>query len=210
MNRLFCLGDSFVDWPIPQYHWTYYLSKHFEITKFGKAGADNYSILYQLGKLPEYKEGDRIIIVFTASGRIIRRYYGDRHDKFLNHPYRAAIFYKDHNFAKKLDNLAQIEADKWESGQRQVEIDFLKKLKKWLLPYNPVFVTWSDSFHTQTSDFVTLIKSTSNWEEKSGEEADFHPGPMGCYHWYNQLHSLLDIKEPIVDLEIEDNKKTIV
>jgi hypothetical protein len=210
MNRLFCLGDSFVDWPIPQYHWTYYLSKHFEITKFGKAGADNYSILYQLGNLPEYEEGDRIVIVFTAPGRLIRRYYGDRHDKFLDNPYRAAFFYKDYNFAKKLETLSYIETEKWENGERQIEINFLKNLKKWLSKYNPIFVTWSDSFHTQTSDFVTLITSTSNWEEKWGEESDFHPGPSGCYHWYKEIHSLLDIKEPIVDFEIEDIKKTIL
>jgi hypothetical protein len=85
MGRLFCFGDSFIDWYVPKYHWTYYLSKHYEVIKHGKAGADNHSILFQMGRLPEFIEGDRIIIVFTEPGRLPRRYYGKRREVFITH-----------------------------------------------------------------------------------------------------------------------------
>lgn len=201
--RLFCFGDSFVDWHIPKYHWTYYLSKHYEVYKHGKLGADNYSIIFQLGNLDEYREGDRIVIVFTDPGRLPRRYYGERHVTFLGNPYKAPNFFKDKHLAKKLDDLRLIEGNNWINGVRENDIKFIKNLQKWLNLYNPVFITWSEQFHNSTSDFVSLIKVTSNWEERVGEEIDFHPGPKGCYDMYKKIHELLKIKEPIVDFEVE-------
>ena len=208
--RLFCFGDSFVDWHIPKYHWTYYLSKHYEVHKHGKLGADNYSIIFQLGNLDEYKDGDRILIVFTDPGRLPRRYYGDRHVTFLGNPYKSPNFFKDEHLAKKLDDLRLIEGDNWVNGIRENDVNFLKNLQKWLNMYNPIFITWSEQFHISTSDFVTLIKVTSNWEEKVGEEIDFHPGPNGCYEMYQKIHELLKIKESIVELEIEEKQKNIL
>lgn len=201
--RLFCFGDSFVDWSVPKHHWTYYLSKHYEVHKFGKFGADNYSILFQLGNLPEYKKGDRVIIVFTEPGRLPRRFYGERKDKFKSTPYMAPEFYEDVNFGKKLHMLKYDEGERWINGERDIEIQFLKNLKLWMDDYNPVFVTWSEYFHKPISDLVSLIQVSSNWDEGYGEERDFHPGPKGCHNMYKILHTLLNIKEPIVEFEIE-------
>lgn len=201
MNRLFCLGDSFVDWDIPEYHWTYYLSKHYEVHKLGKYGADNYSILFQLGNLPDYIEGDRIVMVFTNPGRLPRRYYGERKKEFIEEKYHAPFFYKNMSYGQRLDLLKYNEEQRWINGERNIEISFLKNLKKWLSNYRPVFVTWSDSFYSPTVDFVTCIKSTSNYEEGVGEKGDFHPGPEGCYTWYEELHSLLEIEESKVEFK---------
>ena len=101
-SRLFCFGDSFVDWPIPTYHWTSYLSNHYDVYKFGVRGADNVSILFQLGNLPEYKKGDRIIMVFTEPGRLPRRFYGDRKERFMKTPYMSPNFYKNREFLSKI------------------------------------------------------------------------------------------------------------
>jgi hypothetical protein len=206
MNRLFCFGDSFVDWDTPKYHWTYYLSKHYEVHKFGKFGADNYSILFQLGNLPEYTEGDRVIIVFTEPGRLPRRFYGERKDEFKSTPYMAPEFYKDSEFSKKLHMLKYDEGERWITGERDIEIKFLKNLQIWMKNYNPIFVTWSEYFHKSTSDFVSLIQVTSNWEEGVGEERDFHPGPAGCYEMYKLIYKLLNIKELIIEFELQEKK----
>ena len=205
--RLFCFGDSFVDWHLPKFHWTYYFKNHYEVYKHGKLGADNYSILFQLGNLPEYKEGDRVIIVFTEPGRLPRRFYGERKDKFKSTPYMAPEFYEDVNFGKKLHMLRYDEGERWVNGERDIEIKFLKNLQIWMKNYNPVFVTWSEYFHKSTSDFVSLIQVTSNWEEGVGEKEDFHPGPNGCYTIYKKLHELLKVDEPIVDFEIDASEK---
>ena len=60
--RLFICGDSFVDWDIPTYHWTDYLKEHYDVIILGERGSDNISIIFQLGDLPQYKDGDRIIM----------------------------------------------------------------------------------------------------------------------------------------------------
>lgn len=184
--RLFCFGDSFVDWDIPTYHWTYYLSNHYKVHKFGKCGADNYSILFQMAFLPKFEAGDRILIVFSDPGRIPTRFYAN--DKLIN----------------RLDLLKYDESERWVNGERDIEIKFLKNLQLWLQNYNPIFVTWSEYFYKPTSDFVSLIQVTSNWEEGTGKKEDFHPGPKGCYDMYKKLHSLLNISEPFVDFKIED------
>jgi|688.fasta_scaffold550112_2 hypothetical protein len=206
--RLFCFGDSFVDWHIPKYHWRYYLSKHYEVYKHGKLGADNSSIIFQLGNLDEYREGDRIVIVFTDPGRLPGRYYGDKKELYLNNQYRSPPYYKDSKFAEKLDDLRLTEGNNWINGVRENDIKFLKNLQKWLKIYNPVFITWSEQFAIPTSDFVTLIKVTSNWEEGVGEKMDFHPGPKGCYEMYKIIHGLLEIEEPVVEFveDIKDKK----
>ena len=64
-----------------------------------------------------------------------------------------------------------------------------------------------EDFHKSTSDFVSLIQVTSNWEEGVGEKEDFHPGPNGCYTIYKKLHELLKVYEPIVDFEIDASEK---
>lgn len=204
--RLFCFGDSFVDWNVPTYHWTYYLSKHYEVYKFGKLGADNYSILFQMGNLPEYKEGDRVVVVFTEPGRLPRRFYGERKDNFKSTPYMAPEFYKDTDFSKKLHMLKYDEGERWVNGERDIEIKFLKNLQVWLRDYNPIFLTWSEYFHKPVSDFVSLIQVTSNYEEGIANEKDFHPGPVGCYDMYKTIHSLLNTNEPIVNFEVEEKK----
>lgn len=210
MNRLFCLGDSFVDWDLPKYHWTYYLEKHFEVVYLGKRGADNYSILFQLGNLDDYREGDRILIVFTNPGRLPSRYHGERKEEYIGKKYHAPTSYKKLTFTQRLEYLRYEEEQRWIKEERDMEIKFLKNLKGWLSKYRPVFVTWSDSFYIPTSDFVTCIETTSNYEEGVGGKRDFHPGPEGCYIWYKKIHELLKIDEPVVDFKIELIEKNLL
>lgn len=204
--RLFCFGDSFVDWHLPKYHWTDYLAYHYDVIKLGKAGADNYSILFQLGNLPVYKKGDRIVMVFTHPGRLPRRYYGERRVDFEEEIYHASHYYKNKTFSKHLDLLRYEEEQRWIKKERYIEVKFLKNLKQWLSDYDPVLVTWTEGFHAPTSDFVTYIESTSNAQENNGESGDFHPGPRGSYKWYETLYTLLNIQDEKVDF-IEDREE---
>ena len=207
-SRLFCFGDSFVDWPIPTYHWTSYLSKHFEVFKFGVFGADNVSILFQLGNLPQYQNGDRIVIVFTEPGRLPRRFYGDRKERFLKTPYMSPNFYKNKDFAENLHQLKSDETLRWVDGERDIEVNFFRNLKEWLHIYNPVFVTWNENFIERTSDFVTLIQVSSNFDEGIGDELDFHPGIKGCYDFYSKLHTLLGINDSLHEF-VNDQKNLL-
>lgn len=196
MNNLYVCGDSFVDWDLPEIHWVDYLSNHFNVIKLGKYGSDNHSIIYQTGLIPNYLEGDRIVIVFTAPGRFPRRYFGERE---INQDvkYISWEWYKNKEFAKQLMELRILETERWLNGERDSEIKFLKKLKLFYIDFEPVFVTWNEDFYKMTSDFVELINVTSISDE-GGDKNDWHPGWKGCYEFYKKLHHLLRIKENVV------------
>lgn len=200
-SNLYICGDSFVDWDVPKIHWTDYLKNHYNVVKLGKYGADNHSIIYQTGRIPDYNMGDRLIIVFTAPGRFPRRYFGDR-ESHLNVKYLKWEWYKNKYFAKELMNLREKETINWLNGERNDEIFFLKKIKKFYKEFNPILVTWNDDFYNMTSDFVELIQVTSIANE-GGESIDWHPGWKGCYDFYTQIHKLLDCAEELVKY---DNK----
>lgn len=206
MNRknLYICGDSFVDWDHPEVHWIDYLKNHYNVIKLGKFGSDNHSILYQIGNVPDYSEGDRLVVVFTAPGRFPRRYFGERkinkEIKYINWEW-----YENQQFAKELMNLRVRETESWLSGERESEILMLKKIKEFMSSYRPVFATWSEDFYKKTSDFVDLIKVTSIADE-GGDSNDWHPGWEGCYQFYLKIHSLLSIDEPIVERSLKINK----
>lgn len=202
-SNIYICGDSFVDWDLPEIHWTDYLSNHYNIVKLGKFGSDNHSIIYQTGNIPTYKDGDRLIIVFSAPGRFPRRYFGERE---INHnvKYLNWEWYRDKSFAKKLLDLRISETQNWLEGNRDSEILFIKKLKSFYKEYEPIFVTWNDDFYEKTKEFVKLIKVTSIADE-GGDVSDWHPGQLGCYDFYKKIHKLLNIQEPFINFENKIN-----
>jgi len=202
--KIYICGDSFVDWDLPEIHWIDYIANHYEVIKLGKYGSDNHSIIYQTGRISEYKEGDRLVIMFTAPGRFPRRYFGERE---INHniKYLNWEWYKDKSFAKKLLDIRVTETECWLNGERNDEILFLKKLKYFYKEFNPVFITWSDDFYRMTADFVKLIKVTSIADE-GGDLNDWHPGWVGCYEMYKELHNLLGVKDELVSYDKKINK----
>jgi hypothetical protein len=202
--NLYICGDSFVDWDLPKIHWVDYLSNHYNIINFGKYGSDNHSIVYQTGNIPNHREGDRIVIVFTAPGRFPRRYFGDRETNH-NIKYLNWEWYKDKSFAKKLLELRVKETESWLADGRNDEILFIKKLKYFYKEYEPIFVTWNDDFYEKTKEFVELIQVSSIADE-GGNPMDWHPGWQGCYDFYKKIYSLLNTNEPIVKFENKTNK----
>lgn len=196
-SNLYICGDSFVDWDVPKMHWTDYLKNHYNVIKLGKYGSDNHTIIYQTGRIPQYKDGDRLVIVFTSPGRFPRRYFGERKTNH-NVKYLNWEWYADKNFAKKLLELRLVETEKWLSGERENEILFLKKFKEFYKDYKPVFVTWNNDFYNVTKEFVELIKVTSIADE-GGDVNDWHPGWKGCYDFYKKVHNLLRVNEPPVN-----------
>jgi hypothetical protein len=163
-----------------------------------------HSIIYQTGNIPHYKEGDRIIIVFTSPGRFPRRYFGDRETNH-NIKYLNWEWYKDKSFAKKLLELRVKETESWLADDRKDEILFIKKLKYFYKEYEPIFVTWNDDFYEKTKEFVELIQVSSIADE-GGNPIDWHPGWKGCYDFYKKIYSLLNTNEPIVKFENKTNK----
>jgi hypothetical protein len=202
--RLFICGDSFVEWDIPTIHWTDYLKEHYDVIILGERGSDNISILFQLGNLPEYKDGDRIIVYWSDPSRIQQLYKGKQKPKLNGRWWDYShLFEKD-----RIPTLEKMKVDRtlgWERNGLGDEIKFIKKVKHLLFQYEPIYVTWNKFFYHNTKAFVDLIEvSTLDDESGDGETlGDWHPGKQGCYDIYKILLNKLGnhIPSPIkIDL----------
>lgn len=195
--RLFICGDSFVEWDIPTYHWTDYLKEHYDVIILGERGSDNISILFQLGNLPEYSDGDRIIMYWSDPSRIQNLYKGKQKPKIKGRWWKYShLLEKD-----RIPTLEKMKVDRiigWEKNGLGDEVKFIKKVKQLLFNYSPIFVTWNNSFYHHTKSFTDLIQvSTLNDESGDGEViGDWHPGKKGCYDIYKILLNKLGDETP--------------
>ena len=195
--RLFICGDSFVEWDIPTIHWTDYLKEHYDVIILGERGSDNISILFQLGNLPEYNYGDRIIVYWSDPSRIQQLYKGKQKPKLNGRWWDYShLFEKD-----RIPTLEKMKVDRtlgWETNGLGDEIKFIKKVKQLLFQYEPIYVTWNKFFYHNTKSFVDLIEvSTLDDESGDGETiGDWHPGKQGCYDIYKILLNKLGDEVP--------------
>ena len=100
------------------------------------------------------------------------------------------------------------ETERWISGERSNEVNFIKYLKDTLYKqYDPVFLTWSEVTSEPLEGYVDYMEVSTNYEEglviKNSNEIDLHPGPRGCYDIYKHLHNKLSIKESLIDFQKE-------
>ena len=187
MNRLFILGASCVVWPWPTInHWVDLLKQHYDVTVFGKLGFSNIDIIQQVGLLPSFREGDRIIMALV-SPRLPLFVWGTFDKPMID----------------SFDNLFKIVSDKdriptikklykeINKEQLSIEYSFLKKQKELLKKYNPIFTTtqwgWADG-----SDFIEYEKFTSFNAETGGKSKDGHLGIDGNKGFYRFLLNKLD------------------
>lgn len=197
-SRLFLFGDSFVDWDIPSYHWSDYLKEHYDVNILGERGSDNISIIFQLGKLPEYREGDRIIIYWSDPSRIQKHLMGKMKPKQKSRWWH----YSDVIDKSRIETLEKMKVDRsdgWNASGLENELLFIKKLKYILSEYNPIYVTWNNSFYNKTKQFTDLVQvSTLHDESGEGEtKGDWHPGEQGCYDIYKILLAKLGNETPL-------------
>lgn len=199
MNRLFIIGSSSVIWPYPKMnHWVDLLKQHYDVTVFGKLGLSNIDIIQQIGLLPSFKEGDRLVVVLV-SPRLPLFVWG----KF------------DKPMMDSFDNLYKIISDKdriptikklykeIDKEKLSIEYSFLKKQKELLKKYSPIFTTthwdWADDL-----DFIEYEKFTSFDTETNGNLKDNHLGIEGNKDFYRFLLNRLD--SSIVPQYEEKNK----
>ena len=97
-SRLFVFGDSWsLDYfkepylnskEIKRYskfynefgHWTNHMEKFFQVQNFSEGASSIENIIYQLGNLPDFEDGDRIIIIFGSPVDL----FGLRMEKILD------------------------------------------------------------------------------------------------------------------------------
>ena len=213
--NLYFFGDSFVQWPEPELHWTERFSNEYTVHRMGSSGANFEHTLAQLGTLPQYVDGDRVVVVLTEFARHPKWIWGHHYGEFVDcmgaeraNKRRTTIPYvkelmktlviRDETFEKRFeefyqgrDNLGQF----W---------NLLGRMYSLLGNFKPVYMTWN--WHTYNmsplpKDMLTYIdyKEFTSVSEERGEkrEIDYHPGKEGGRVWYDTCKVLLDNWKPI-------------
>jgi hypothetical protein len=211
-SRLFITGDSWTRWYRPYHHWVRYLKNHYEVFNYGKAGLNNYEIITTLHNLPPYKSGDRLVIFFTHCSRVPLSYYGDYVPGTIDKPFSRSHF-KNKKLFTIMEEIRDQETERWISGERSNEVNFIKYLKDTLYKqYDPIFLTWSEVTSEPLGGYVDYMDVSTNYEEglviKNSNEVDLHPGPRGCYDIYKHLYNKLPIKDSLIDFKEEP--KTVI
>ena len=189
--RLFICGDSWTQYDYyPSFQrWPSYLETHYQVYNFGMVNMDNISIIYQLGNLPKFKKGDRLIIVFTEPSRVHRKYFVKNFEEHKHSWIKMDSYDTWNNTPDYFNKIKVNQSLMWDCGFRNDEISFYINLKKLLNKYNPVFTTWSDSFYKKTKDFVELLDVSTIADE--GGIDDSHPGILGNYQIYCKIMRFL-------------------
>ena len=175
-------------------HWSEYLAEDYDIYNYGVYGASNESIIYQLGNLPEFRSGDRIVVVFTDPNRM-RKMSETYLDRGINR--RRDIDYvwstqPSDIDEKVLHNLLVSRADSWMDGKRDDEVKFLSVLNKLLVQYKPVFTSWSAAFEEVGCVSFIDVRDYSIWIETNGKIKDAHMSAQGNLKYYKEVKNLLD------------------
>lgn len=182
-------------------HWTNHIENFFEVRNFSEGASSIENTIYQLGNLPEYKKGDRIIIIFGAPGRFswisdnkdIRYTIGRKgYPKILQEQY-----IKRHEYWVRTNN-----------NQKK----FIKKLEPWLSQYNPIITSWNEDFSSlfEFTSHLSWPELTHIKHESNGECNDKHLGISGNYELFKYFMNKLKIDTEGYDYEIKSYKQELL
>lgn len=226
-NRLFIFGDSwctpYFDWyeefkyqkddwswymPIEHYvkslgftPWNFpkYLEHHYEVLNHSCGGQSNESIIYQLGKLPEYKQGDRIIICLTHPVRM--RFTVLFNSSNIDYHRRRHVDITPSylpKYKKSALNMMMLDRQQaWDEGHRNDEKEFFTKITFLLKEYNPVLFSWSNDFidtNVNYHDFTGL-----RIIEENSKYPDWHLGAKGNYLLYQKSMEWLENNDKLLE-----------
>jgi len=169
-------------------HWTNHMEEFFEVQNFSEGSSSIENIIYQLGNLPDFQEGDRIIIIFGSpvrfswieNGKDIRYSLGKKNK--LLHPLETQYIERTNYWLDKtIDN-----------NQKK----FINKLNLLLKQYKPIITSWNEDF-SNSFDFVYhlyKVETLSHMEDESdGHCKDKHLGISGNYELFKYFLKRLDV-----------------
>lgn len=203
--NLYFFGDSFVQWPKPDLHWTLRFRDEYEVHRLGRSGANLEYTALQLGRLPEYKEGDRVVMVLTEYLRNPKWVWGDHYMEFCNHM-RAIRTGKERTTTPYIESLLEVinlrdewleKTDTYSSegvdNPKQI-LEFFENINNIIPKFKPVLVTWN-VYTKELIPSATLI-SPGTYEPVADD--DYHPGVEGGKVWYSRVTELLEGKKSLI------------
>jgi hypothetical protein len=170
-------------------HWTEYFENQFDIYNFSSPGQCNESIIYQLGNLPDFQEGDRLIIIFSDLGRFRRT---NVFEDALPRPVDYLINYQYDSQTAVIEEIINERFQSLATKNRDDEKLFYTWLQRNLKEYKPIFLHWPDwSEQYQLFSIQHQLQYRTIKEETNDEINDLHPGVYSNYLMYRQISYLL-------------------
>lgn len=194
-------------------HWIDYMDNFFDVYSYAKGGICNEQIIWQLSNLPEYKEGDRIIIIFTGVERYMwinnkKRYTfamgSDYPDKILG-KYYIDFFKKQ--YVEKYEYWMDL-------SETDEEIKFLNIFPTFFKKYNPIVVTWRKDLTEKVKSIDLLDYENYNLstitDESYGTFIDGHLGAMGNYELFRYFANRLELDISNFYVNVKQFKKELL
>ena len=177
-------------------HWIDHMKNFFDVYSYAMGGVSNEQIIYQVGNLPSYQEGDRIIIIFTGVER-----YVWVHDKFKYTFCVGSLMTEkiiNHNCLNYFEKQYSERYEYWmDDTIVNDEKKFLNLFPKLLFQYNPIIVTWRHELATKVNSIELLrfdeINLTSIEQETKGVYTDKHLGVNGNYELFKHFAKKLNL-----------------
>lgn len=190
-------------------HWIDHMEYFYEVYSYAIGGASNEQIIYQIGNLPEYKNGDRIIIIFAPPERFT--WICDNTIKTLTpNGYLYNNNFTD-DFIKIIENQYVNRYDVWMDAHQTNEQKFLSLLPTFLEKYKPILTSW----YKETSEKVKCIEyiNRNGWksiyEDTLGKCNDHHLGVGGNYELFKFFADKLNLDIKNYTYEIKEFNKLL-
>lgn len=178
-------------------HWLNHLSSFFEVHSFAIGGSSFEQIIYQLGNLPPFEKGDKLIMLFGIPDRFT--WYVNNGVRNVNLKNLEIVF----NRHPKSPQVRKIIEDQivqrnyaWETRQETNNKKFINSIPVFFEQYSPLLMSWS-SFTVEYTEHIHLIgngpKYTTLEQESNGMCKDMHLGVKGNFELFKDIAELLEL-----------------
>jgi hypothetical protein len=177
-------------------HWIDHMKNFYDVYSYAMGGVSNEQIIHQVGNLPQYSEGDRMIIIFTGVER-----YVWVHNKF-KYTFCAGSLVPDMLIDENSLQLFKKQyIEKYEYWMDDTinndEKKFLNMFPSFFSQYDPIIVTWRPELTNKVKTIelirVDKLNLTSIEEETKGVYRDRHLGVDGNYKLFKFFAQKLNL-----------------
>ncbi len=189
--------ESFVKYHNYFGHWIDHISHYYDVYSYGVGAATNEQIIFQLGNLPDYEEGDRIVMIFTTPQRF--NWIDDKKKySFVPNGTQAKKLFGWNDEIIKFIESQYIERNDWwfDDSVKKDEINFINNIPNIYKNWNPIMITWTSDLSDKVKS-VDLInfneKFTNITEETDNNIIDSHLGLFGNFELFKYISKKLNI-----------------
>lgn len=212
MKRLFVLGDSWAfnyfskevkdrpdqgpnlnNYEVLQFvknfnhygHWCDLIGDYYDTYNYSEHGCCNEDIIHQLGFIPDYIEGDRIVIIFTNPARYQWIVNNKKVALTLGSPWQELMSPKE----KEIVDIQLVSRDDFwfNTTLRNNEKQFINKIPQIFQKFNPLMLTWYEplSQSIENVKYIPLDENYTSINQESGNKyGDYHLGLNGNYELF--------------------------